>query len=83
MLSNCSRATPCNKKDLICKITDDERQRMAALETERGIAFNRFYRSGRMNEPSLVLEDFLYLGNMQHASNRDLLVRFDISLHLN
>jgi len=61
-------------------MTDDERARMKTLEHERGLAFDRFYRFGRTAEPSLVLDDFLFLGNIQHATNRELLERFKISM---
>lgn len=78
MLTLFSPAKPTNKEEMIT-ITDDERERMRALQEERGNAFDRFYRFGRTNEPSLVLDDFLFLGNIQHATDRDLLVRLDIS----
>ena len=60
-------------------MTNDERERMKILEHERGLAFDKFYRFGRTAEPSLVIDDFLFLGNMQHATNRELLDRFKIS----
>jgi hypothetical protein len=69
------------KEEEISAITDDERARMKTLQHERGLAFDKFYRFGRANEPSLVLDGFLFLGNIQHATNRDVLVRFDISEH--
>lgn len=60
-------------------MTDDERERMKIFEYERGLAFDKYYRLARGIEPSLVLDDFLFLGNMQHATNRQLLDRFQIS----
>lgn len=67
------------KEDSIFKPTNEERERMKAFEHERGLAFDKHYRFGTAAEPSIVLDDFLFLGNMQHASNRDLLQRFQIS----
>ena len=67
------------KEEAPLTITDEERERLKALLEERGLTFERYYRFGRMNEPSLVLDDFLFLGNMQHASNRELLGSFNIS----
>ena len=67
------------EEDPSLTMTDDERERMKVLEHERGLAFDKFYRFGRMTEPSLVLDDFLFLGNMQHATSRELLERFQIS----
>jgi len=64
-------------------MTNDERERMKIIEHERGLAFNKFYRFGRTAEPSLVLDDFLFLGNMQHATNRESLERFQIKNILN
>lgn len=66
-------------EDLSFNMTDDERERMKIFEYERGLAFDKFYRLARGVEPSLVLDDFLFLGNMQHATNRQLLDRFQIS----
>jgi len=68
------------EEDPSFNMTNDERERMKILEHERGLAFDKFYRFGRTAEPSLVLDDFLFLGNMQHATNRELLERFQISL---
>jgi hypothetical protein len=68
------------EEDPSFNMTNDERERMKVLEHERGLAFDKFYRFGRTAEPSLVLDDFLFLGNMQHATNRELLERFQISL---
>lgn len=67
------------KEDTSFNMTDEEREKMKMLEHERGLAFDKFYRLGRALEPSLVLDDFLFLGNMQHATNRQLLERFQIS----
>jgi hypothetical protein len=67
------------EEDPSFNMTNDERERMKILEHERGLAFDRFYRFGRTAEPSLVLDDFLFLGNMQHATNQELLEKFQIS----
>ncbi|CAF1031808.1 unnamed protein product [Adineta ricciae] len=71
------------KEESTFKPTDDERERMKALEHERGLAFDKFYRFGTAAEPSIVLDDFLFLGNMQHANNSDLLERFQIKHIIN
>jgi hypothetical protein len=78
MLSYFTRRS-ATEEDPSFNITNDERERMKILEHERGLAFDKFYRLSRTAEPSLVLDDFLFLGNMQHATNRDLLDRFQIS----
>lgn len=67
------------QEDSSFNMTDEERERMKILEHERGLAFDKFYRLGRATEPSLVLDDFLFLGNIQHATNRKLLDQFQIS----
>jgi hypothetical protein len=67
------------KEDLSFDVTDEERERMKILEHERGLAFDKFYKFGRAGEPSIVLDDFLFLGNIQHATNRELLEQFQIS----
>ncbi|CAF1273441.1 unnamed protein product [Rotaria magnacalcarata] len=64
-------------------MTDEECERIKILEHERSLAFDKYYRFGRTAEPSLVLDDFLFLGNLQHASNRVLLERFKIKHILN
>jgi len=78
MLSYFTRKS-LTEEDPSLNITNDERERMKILEHERGLAFDKFYRFGRTAEPSLVLDDFLFLGNIQHATNRELLERFQIS----
>ncbi|UJR08880.1 hypothetical protein I4U23_013135 [Adineta vaga] len=74
---------PSTEEDPLSKITDDERQRMKTLEHERGLAFDRFYRFRTTAEPSIVLDEFLFLGNIQHANNRELLHRFQIKHIIN
>lgn len=61
-------------------VTNEERERIKELENERSLAFDRFYRFGRGAEPSIVLDDFLFLGNIQHAENHGLLEQFEISM---
>ncbi|CAF1032030.1 unnamed protein product [Adineta steineri] len=72
-----------NEENTLSNITDDERERMKVLEHERGLLYDKFYKFGRGAEPSLVLDNFLFLGNIQHATNRDLLQKFDIKNILN
>ncbi|CAF1267944.1 unnamed protein product [Rotaria sordida] len=69
--------------DTSLNMTEEERERMKILEHERGIAFDKFFRFGRAAEPSIVLDDFLFLGNIQHATNRNLLERFNIEHIIN
>jgi hypothetical protein len=68
--------------NLTYDMTDDERERMKTLEVERGLAFDKFYQFGRTAEPSIVLDDFLFLGNIQHATNQTLLERLQISMFI-
>ncbi|CAF0840724.1 unnamed protein product [Adineta steineri] len=72
-----------NEENTLSNMTDDERERMKVLEYERGLLYDKFYKFGRGAEPSLVLDNFLFLGNIQHATNRDLLQKFDIKHILN
>jgi hypothetical protein len=68
------------EEDPSFNMTNEERERMKIFERERELAFDKFYRFGRTAEPSLVLDDFLFLGNIQHATNRELLEGFQISM---
>ncbi|CAF2616562.1 unnamed protein product [Rotaria sp. Silwood2] len=70
-------------EDSSLNMTDEERERMRTFELERSAAFDKFYRFGRTAEPSIVLDDFLFLGNIQHATNHDLLERFNIKNIIN
>lgn len=68
-----------SKEDIMNSITDIEREKMAGFYSRRGSWYERGSEIPRVNEPSLVLDDFLFLGNMENASNRELLDRFQIS----
>ncbi|CAF3544336.1 unnamed protein product [Rotaria sp. Silwood1] len=60
--------------------TDEELRRIKELQEyeRRGIAFEQFLQFGSGHEPSVVLDEFLFLGNIHHGSNLDLLERFKI-----
>ncbi|CAF0867920.1 unnamed protein product, partial [Adineta ricciae] len=65
--------------------TEEELRRLKEIyEIEpRGIAFERFLRSGSEEEPSLVLDGFLFLGNLQNGSNGAVLERLKITHIIN
>jgi len=67
------------KEDIMKSITDNERKKMDEFESIRGPSLDIFDRHPPLNQPSIVLDDFLFLGNMEHATNRELLERFQIS----
>jgi len=60
-------------------ITDIEREKMKEFDSVRGSSLEKFYRCTDRNKPSLVLDDFLFLGNMESGTNQELLERFQIS----
>jgi hypothetical protein len=71
-----------SEEDIVKTITDNEREKMKEVESIRNSCLDKFYGAyGFMgySEPSIVLDDFLFLGNWQHASNRELLERYQIS----
>jgi hypothetical protein len=68
-----------SKDDIMNSITDIEREKMKEYDCVRDSGLERFYGFTMTNEPSLVLDDFLFLGNMQNARDRELLERFQIS----
>ncbi|CAF1303924.1 unnamed protein product [Rotaria sp. Silwood1] len=71
------------EENSLLHMTDEERERMKLFEFERGLAFDKYYRFGRTAEPSIVLDDFLFLGNFQHATNQTLLEEFNIKHIIN
>jgi hypothetical protein len=60
-------------------ITDIEREKMKEFDSLRGSSLEKFYGCTDRNKPSLVLDDFLFLGNMESGTNQELLERFQIS----
>ncbi|CAF0898018.1 unnamed protein product [Adineta steineri] len=72
-----------SKDDIMNSITDDERKKLNELESERGLILDRPCRYTPYHEPSLVLDDFLFLGDMQHAANQILLQQYKIKHILN
>ena len=81
LLFSCSSLTKDNVLASAWCPTDEELRRLNEIyEIEpRGTAFERFLRSGSEEEPSLVLNGFLFLGNLQNGSNRAVLERLKIS----
>jgi len=63
-------------------ITDIEREKIKEFDSVRKTCLDRLYELIDRNEPSIVLDDFLFLGNLQHAKNRELLEQFQISKFL-
>ena len=60
--------------------TEEERRRIKEFQgiERRSAAFEQFLRFGSGKEPSIVLDDFLFLGNIYHGSNLGLLQQFKI-----
>jgi hypothetical protein len=67
------------RKDPMDVITDSEREKMKKLESKRGTSMERYLTFSPSREPSVVLDNFLFLGSMQHATDQILLQRFQIS----
>ena len=73
---------PSTDDNSIFNLTDDEFERKKIIEQERCLTWNMFYRFAQTSEPSLVLDDFLFLGSIHHATNHDLLERFKIRMFI-
>jgi hypothetical protein len=60
--------------------TEDERRLIKEYQEydRQGPRYEQFLRYGSGEEPSEVLDGFLFLGNIHHGSNLDLLERFKI-----
>jgi hypothetical protein len=67
-----------SKEDFVNNLTDTEREKMREFESLRQ-NIDIFSVYATRNEPSIVLDDFLFLGNMQHAKDQELLDRYQIS----
>ncbi|CAF4641012.1 unnamed protein product [Rotaria sp. Silwood2] len=65
--------------------TDEERCQLKELQEyeRRGTAFEQFLQFGSGKEPSVVLDEFLFLGNIHHGSSLDILERFKIEHIIN
>lgn len=61
------------------EITIAERERLKVLERDHSQLVGKFFRVGRSFEPSIVLDDFLFLGDIRHATNRTMLDTCEIS----
>jgi hypothetical protein len=61
-------------------LTEDEHRLIKELQNieQREVALQQFLRYGSGPEPSVVLDDFLFLGNIHQGSNLELLERFKI-----
>jgi hypothetical protein len=68
------------KDDIMNSITDAEREKMKDFAGLRVSFVSRIFNNPTERGPSIVLDDFLFLGNMQHATDRELLERFEISM---
>jgi hypothetical protein len=68
-----------SKEDIMKDITDIEREKIKEFHSLRVISLDRLCGFTDRKEPSIVLDDFLFLGSMQHAGNRELLERYQIS----
>jgi hypothetical protein len=60
--------------------TEDERRRIKEFhdDARREAATEQLFRFGTGIEPSVVLDEFLFLGNIHHGSDLELLERFKI-----
>jgi hypothetical protein len=60
--------------------TEDERQRIKEFQDYalREADMEQFFKFGSGPEPSVVLDEFLFLGNIHHGSDLELLERFKI-----
>ena len=62
---------------LMRSITSDELARMQEIEVMRNSNENRTFLT--IGGPSIVLDDFLFLGDFEHANNQTLLEKLQIS----
>ncbi|CAF0941531.1 unnamed protein product [Adineta steineri] len=65
--------------------TDEELRRIKEFQEieRRGDAYQQYLRFGSGEEPSIVLDNFLFLGNRVHGSNLNLLERLQIKHIIN
>jgi hypothetical protein len=68
-----------SREDLMNGITDSEYEKMKEFESVRESSLRALYASIGRDEASIVLDDFLFLGSMRQAGNRELLERYQIS----
>jgi hypothetical protein len=68
-----------SKDDIMNDITDIEREKLKEFNSLRDMYIEKSLKLIDRKEPSIVLDDFLFLGNLQHAKNREVLERLQIS----
>jgi hypothetical protein len=66
-------------EDIMSTVTESEDQKLKEFESVRTQSLDAFYRYIGRSEPSIVLDDFLFLGSIQHATNQQQLERLQIS----
>lgn len=62
-------------ENIFTTITDDEREKMEKFKIDRELLAPWSY----SHDASLVLDDFLFLGSLSNACDRDFLHRYEIS----
>lgn len=67
------------EEDIMNTVTESEDNKLREFASIRSTSLDAFYQSIGRSEPSVVLDDFLFLGSMQHAMNQKLLERLEIS----
>ncbi len=68
-----------SKEDIMSTVTESEDEKLREFQSIRGGCLEALYRYNGRSEPSIVLDDFLFLGSVQHATNQQLLERLQIS----
>ncbi|UJR37359.1 hypothetical protein I4U23_030067 [Adineta vaga] len=78
-------ASKPSEDDIMKSITNEERERMKEFEKIRSSTFNCFFENPPRvtGEPSIVLDDFLFLGDMGHGKNKKILEKLQIRHILN
>ena len=61
------------------ELTDEENEKITTMMSYRSSVIETFSFFGKSQTPSIVIDDFLFLGNIGQASNRELLTQLDIS----
>ena len=79
MLVPYSAGTASAKVDILETMTEVEYEKMKALDGLRTAAIGSLTRTSPGEGLSIVLDDFLFLGNLYSASNRKRLEKYQIS----
>lgn len=69
------------KEDIMKTVTEAEREYIREIEMFRMMSMDRMFSCANLGQPSLVLDDFLFLGNMQQAKDQELLEKLQIRKH--